>query len=528
MAAGLLLCAATSLSGQISDTIEIRVVTVDVVVSDRDGRPVEGLEREDFVLLEDGVEVPLTNFAVLSHSPAATPTIGGAEPPADAVSATIVLYVDDTRLLAGQRERLLQELERVLDTAPKSSLRYLVLRFDGSLRVEAGPTGDIGAVRAALGGPARPTAAESSGVRSLVAYRRAAERIRQLYEDFESTGTGCPPCECGLDSMLGAWEGYADAATGRAEVSVAALETVVSSLAGVPGRKAVLYVSSGLERRPGASLVSFITDLCASPQLVLTYVADYYARYDISERLERLTALAAAGQTTLYPVSGEAVGGNAETRVGGDALPWLAERTGGRRLFEAGAAWTGVMEDLGSFYSLGFRPSHPADDREHTLEVRLREGRRGTALRYRRSYVDRPLEARLAERLMAAYRYGAQENPLEVAAAFGQERTRDDGRRIVPLELSVPLTRLALGGADVDSSLGNPTLQLLLVQGRPGETTGPIRQMTVQLPRGDQRHVFSLGLDLPEGENRVALGIRDPAGGEASWLVWTVAVAPPG
>ncbi len=36
------------------DTIEVRVVNVDVVVLDRDGRSLPGLTREDFELLEDG------------------------------------------------------------------------------------------------------------------------------------------------------------------------------------------------------------------------------------------------------------------------------------------------------------------------------------------------------------------------------------------------------------------------------------------------------------------------------------------
>src|SRR5258708_3216260 len=61
-----------------SETIEVRVINVDVVVTDKKGQPVSGLTRNDFDLFENGVKQEITNFIELSGPPlqraAAAPT----------------------------------------------------------------------------------------------------------------------------------------------------------------------------------------------------------------------------------------------------------------------------------------------------------------------------------------------------------------------------------------------------------------------------------------------------------------------
>lgn len=44
------------------ETIEVRMLNLEVVVSDRDGQRVTGLGRDDFRLLVDGEEVPIQFF----------------------------------------------------------------------------------------------------------------------------------------------------------------------------------------------------------------------------------------------------------------------------------------------------------------------------------------------------------------------------------------------------------------------------------------------------------------------------------
>jgi hypothetical protein len=44
------------------DTVQVNLINVDVCVTDRAGRPVTGLQLEDFEVFEDGHSVKVTNF----------------------------------------------------------------------------------------------------------------------------------------------------------------------------------------------------------------------------------------------------------------------------------------------------------------------------------------------------------------------------------------------------------------------------------------------------------------------------------
>ena len=49
------------------DEVEVTVVNVDVYVRDGKGRPVEGLDVDDFRIKQDGIEMPISNFLELTQ-----------------------------------------------------------------------------------------------------------------------------------------------------------------------------------------------------------------------------------------------------------------------------------------------------------------------------------------------------------------------------------------------------------------------------------------------------------------------------
>src|SRR4051794_31938448 len=58
---------------QFGAVIDVRIINVDVVVTDRKGVPVKGLKKEDFELYENGRPVALSNFyEVAGGRPVAT------------------------------------------------------------------------------------------------------------------------------------------------------------------------------------------------------------------------------------------------------------------------------------------------------------------------------------------------------------------------------------------------------------------------------------------------------------------------
>lgn len=78
-----------------TEVIEVRVVEVEVVVTDAEGERVHGLERDDFRLLVSGREVPIEYFderrggETVASAPGSSPGVGSAPSiPADGCSPT--------------------------------------------------------------------------------------------------------------------------------------------------------------------------------------------------------------------------------------------------------------------------------------------------------------------------------------------------------------------------------------------------------------------------------------------------------
>src|SRR3954447_19373356 len=53
------------------EEIQVNVVNLEVFVSTKNGKPVEGLQAGDFTVTEDGKPVKITNFYTEKHGPAA-------------------------------------------------------------------------------------------------------------------------------------------------------------------------------------------------------------------------------------------------------------------------------------------------------------------------------------------------------------------------------------------------------------------------------------------------------------------------
>src|SRR5215203_626141 len=58
---------------QFGEAVDVNVVNVDVYVTDKNGRPVTGLRKEEFELREDGKRVEITNFEAVDRGAAPAP-----------------------------------------------------------------------------------------------------------------------------------------------------------------------------------------------------------------------------------------------------------------------------------------------------------------------------------------------------------------------------------------------------------------------------------------------------------------------
>src|ERR1044071_4924287 len=93
-----------------ADEIEVSLVNLEVVVTDRKGKSVSGLGREDFQVLEDGKPVEITNFYAESG---AAPT-ASAEPRSVDQRLSLVVFVDDYNTEQESRNSILEGLKAFL------------------------------------------------------------------------------------------------------------------------------------------------------------------------------------------------------------------------------------------------------------------------------------------------------------------------------------------------------------------------------------------------------------------------------
>src|SRR4051794_1155751 len=91
------------------ESIDVRLVNVEAVVTDSTGKLVRGLSAADFRLLVDGREVPVEYFTEVAEGKAATAaTAPGAPaqavPAGEPVGRSYLVYVDDSFALANVRD----------------------------------------------------------------------------------------------------------------------------------------------------------------------------------------------------------------------------------------------------------------------------------------------------------------------------------------------------------------------------------------------------------------------------------------
>ncbi len=110
------------------DVVDVEIVNVDVWVTDKQGNPVDGLGKDDFVVLRDGEPVEVTNFYAVSDGrpvaaaaapDAGRPDRGAAAPPSEPEVAPehrlwLIVYVDNYNIDPIERNRIFPDLRQFL------------------------------------------------------------------------------------------------------------------------------------------------------------------------------------------------------------------------------------------------------------------------------------------------------------------------------------------------------------------------------------------------------------------------------
>ena len=422
-----------------------QVVLVDAHVTDARGRPIADLRISDFELFEDDERVPITSFRPPGSSVAPPITADGAAvmtseaEPTGREPLTVAIYVDRFQLSPSGRKRALDQASALAAAHIAQGARVIVIGDDPELRALTPLLSDAGAVSAVLGriqGWVTSSPGVGEGRQTLDSMRLRIEAAS------ERECPGVPPCVCVLPDLIGMGRNYAVARVADAKNAADRLAFLVTALGTLPGRKALIYVSEGLEQRPGIHIYDQIGTFCPEAlQKEFGTITAAMQEFETSPALHDAAARANAARVSFYPIDARGLTGLSSADVTemrreytptakndsirdanlANPLQLLAEETGGFALLRglgSDVAMKRFDADAGGHYVLGFVPGDP-DGRTHSLRLRLTaaaQAKHKTDIRHRQSYFRGLSRDRRGQRALATLVFGLEENGLEIEA----------------------------------------------------------------------------------------------------------------
>ena len=461
---GLLLCSPLQSQGEPSsifgDRIEVRIVNLEVVVTDRQGNRVEGLGASDFRLRVDGEDVPIGFFSEISEghrratvaseteatgslATASNPT-GAA--PGEAVGTNYLVFID--RGLKRDRNQVLRGIsEQIYQLGPQDRMALVRLK-SRELEMLSGWTQSVPKLERALDKAMN----ESFATLDLNAEVDGLSSLRNL-DTAEEAPTDPEFAAAAEISRV----------ESRIEQIVHGVTATMRSFAQPPGRKVLLLLSGGWPLSPcdyalGQRSLVESSGFCEGrgPEL-------YRPMYEIANRLGY----------TIYPIdvpgggsidisaaeddfvglgrNGPPLGGVPSNVVNETfresefhaTLHQLANETGGLPMINETrlTSLERVIEDTRAYYWLGFTPDWKGDDRRH--KIKLDVLRPGLKLRYREGFQDLSRSSEVDFMVESALLFG--DLPGTGTLDFTMGPIPERGRKIsVPLEIRIPMDEITL------------------------------------------------------------------------------------
>jgi len=452
-----------------SETIDVRVVNVEVVVTDRQGGRVHGLKASDFELFVDGEPTPIDYFTEIedglpsdreARDVAAVPSLD----PSGPVGTNFLIFIDDLFSIERDRNRVLDSLaDDIGELGPAD--RIAAVAYDGqTAETLTAWTNSADQFRDALD---RARSRPSHGLRQLSARNQVAQD-RQLMADHEAgrdqsglLGSG-RQASSGLSSDDSRMDlSYREKTSNQLESSVLAAMAAMRQFSNRSGRKVMLLLAGGWprsveifakERLPGSTLrvdrrVMSEHDLYGP--LVSTANLIGFSLYPVD--LPGLTrdffgdATRGFGANAQPNAAGAAPGTLEKEDTIHSALHLLASSTGGVPLINArrDVALASVVADTRSYYWLGFEPQRREDNRFHEIAVRL-AGRADLDARTREGYVDMSRDHELDMTAKAALLFGDPPDALPLQVHFSEPVRAGRRKMSVHVEVAIPLDEIQL------------------------------------------------------------------------------------
>lgn len=564
---------------QYTERIDVRIRNLDVVVNDRDGKAVKGLTQRDFIVLEDGIEQQVTNFAfydsgaTVSESFEAKDELEQSEevPP----PRRFMFFIDEMAIHVPARNALKKHAAEIVRSMRPGDVATVV-RPTGAQRIVQDYSGDVATVESALN-----RAIDECRVRVTTP---AFAELRTFRRSLETASNS-------LEVAIAKRE-FAERERDRVQHRLAQIRALLATMARQPGKKVFVLVTSGISAQPGRAAYTSEEQLqlfeAVNPNTAADAIADDNARADAGgggslkaalraalrsaeppklwdgmnrlkvgdfrSQIDDLARSAAADGVMIYALEPEVplildFSRGADSRTvgssvlgehvsasdvvpremlsqmltyGAETLTSLTEKTGGR-WFRGVASiddtFRHLADDLRTYYSLAYHPKTD-DANVRKIEVKVRK-RPDLVVRTRTEVVARPQGRDMAERVVAGLLYPQSEDAL--AMIVKTEAPSKRGRKYeVPVELVIPVSRLTFVRADDGTHRAIVHIHYAAARDDKELLSYGAHQQIVELSASQYaslergRYRYQSKVSVPRGAIKIALGVIDTMSNHAS------------
>jgi VWFA-related protein len=337
------------------------LVEVDIVAL-KNGKPVVDLNRDDFEVFDEGKRQKIALFGVKPARDSIAPTslprgavsnrldTDGQEP----AEATIVLF-DRLNTAPEDQANAGVALLRYL-RSPAASGRIAIYEVNKTLRVVQDFTTDKDRLI---------RAANRAG-----AQKSVDEGAAELVADLPMTGDAL------TDAMTqnAAAEMTDNAMRNRADITAFTLELIAKHLAGLAGRKKLVWITAAFP-----AIYTYTGHRNLTTQIETR---------EFSRQIDHAAQILNDGNVAVYPIDPRPLTTGGLGAPGIDTMNLFAGKTGGIAQYALGdieVAIKSAMQQSQVNYSLGFYPSTKLDGNFHSLKVKA--ARSGVELQYRKGYL---------------------------------------------------------------------------------------------------------------------------------------------
>jgi VWFA-related protein len=424
------------------EAVEVRVMDLDVVVTDSRGRPVPDLTQREFTVKVDGKPVPIDYFTRVEEGAIHAPDLASASPERVLaeyrkgeeayVPRHFLIYVDVGHLAPGSRNRALEALRDFVTRLGPSDTGRVVL-FDRRAKDLTPWTASKETLLSAL-----------SRMESGVGMSRLMTE-QQTLRDIDSTRS--------TQSRFTIARGYAQQEREEVRKMLNDMGSEVTTLTALPGKKAFLFVSGGFETQPGFAMTQY-----AAGRFNMSLQA--FDTRNMASEIDGLVKRANASDVTFYAVDARGLVPEGTTASNDDPLAsrpgvaflaredsqagmqLLARDTGGLALINTNDFVKGlsrVYQDTSTYYSIGVNVSKLAGTGYR--DVRVEVSRPGMTVRARRGFAARSGEQRARDVTQAALRTNVEYRGIPVTLRLAPAR-KEKKYYTLPISVTFPASSL--------------------------------------------------------------------------------------